>query len=339
MADKVRINENALAVAYPKMGKLVAKAINGIPGFVERLSWLKENDLSGACMVSLAGEKASASVDSLEEYGATGFMSSWLVVDFTETSADPDVVEEGWMLWLSDIIKEPAGPYIVYEVSVNTGRIDHKGFSLERPDIPDKFNPESDDTQKSYIGVTSQGLIKRMYQHGRDAVNSTGYTFHRFMLRQFKAVGTCDRLQSRVLRTGLTRDQAMDAEEKLVEGSTLYPRGLNSIPGGYAGMRYLAERNFKTNARRLIEDRAGELTKFFKRNPSNPLLSLRMQSDDELISRIICKNPRNFNRSEVRHIRAMAELGYTEEEIAEEVKVSQQRIHNLLTEKTYSRVA
>ena len=337
MADKVRINENALAVAYPNGGKVIAKTLNALPGFVERLSWLKENDLSGLCRVSLAGSTPTASVDSLDDYGTTGFMSSWLAVGFTETPGD--IVEQGWLLWLPDIIKEPAGPYIVYEVSVDTGRLDHQGFLLERPDIPDKFIPHSDDNQKSYIGVTSQGVINRLIQHARDAVNGTGYVFHRFVLRQFNAVGASDKVQSRVLRTGLTRDQAMDAEEKLVENATLYPRGLNAIPGGYAGMRYLAERNFKTNAKRLIKNRAGELTNFFKSNPGNPLLALRLQSDDELISRIICKNPRNFGLSEVRHIRAMAELGYTEEQIAEEVKANQQRIHNLLTEKTYSRVA
>ena len=334
MADKVRINENALATAYPDMGRMVAKGLNTVPGFVARINEFKDLNLSGVFGVIFNDKDHEAFVDPIKGSDSNfGFYDSWLSISFTD-GRDID----RWLIWLPDLLNEPDGEYVVYEVAVSVEGFTEDPFLFQRPDIPDKFIPQSDNGRKSYIGVTKCGFKKRMYQHGRDAVTNKGYVFHRFMKRQFKAANSCAGVQGRVLRTGLTRDQAMDAEEALVEGSTLYPIGLNSIPGGYAGMRYLAERNFKTNARRLIDDRAGELTKFFKRNPNNPLLALRMQSDDELISRIICKNPRNFGLSEVRQIRAMYDLGYTEEQIAEEMKANQQRIHNLLTDKTYSRV-
>ena len=344
MADKVRINEKAMAVADTVNGEALASILNSSEGFLEEMDAYKTEDVPVLIYVRVQGLDINVhfKVFPKDPEGVIGFDYSWITVH----TIDRNGQEDGMFYWLKDLLREPKGPYCVYQISVNVEGIltpglyrkDEGMFLLHNPCKYDVFETTSSDTKKSYIGITKQGVRKRWKQHIRAALKDRKYPMHRFLYRQFH--GQKDtRTYLRVLRSGLTFEQAMEAEEKLVDAATLHPRGLNAIHGGFKGLRFLAERNFKTNARRMNEDRAKEFREFCRRNPNNPLLALRMQSDDELISRIICKNPRNFGINEVRRIRAMHELEYSEEQIAEEMKTNRQRIHNLLTEKTYSRVA
>ena len=351
MADKVRINEKAMEVVEGKNGKEVARVLNSIQEFSAGLNVFKGNNLGAFFFVSYSPKDHYYDMRLLPgvdpDNNLHNFKYSWLYLE--QRNVDEDLGEgDGKIIWLPDIIREPRGPYSVYECAVSREWVpwklsdSHYGESLftldSRPDDTKLFHTVDTENRKSYIGITKQVPKKRWMQHVYEAKNEKRYIFHRFLYDQLSTQDDT-RAAFRILRTGLTQEEAMDAEEDLVAKATLFPRGLNAIPGGKAGLRYLAERNFHTTAKEINRCRSKVLAEFFERNPNNPILALRLQSDDELISRIICNNPRNFEINEVRHIRAMAELGYTEEEIAEEVKVSQQRIHNLLTEKTYSRVA
>ena len=348
MADRVKesdvyINRKTMEIIEGKRGTVIADVLNADRNFLKVLREHMDDNQPAVFVATITANGVNTDSNKFGEgHPGRDFGYSWLVVVTTDSHG----VESGSWYWLKDLFRKPTGEYCVYQCSVVTEGNALRGttssedgvFGMGRPDKPNKIHIVDTDTKKSYIGITKQTVWKRWKQHIYEAQKSRRYLFHRFLRKQIDLQSELT-LYFRVLRAGLSFDEAMQAEEDLVAATTLFPHGLNMIPGGHAGLRYLAERNFKTNAKRMIENRAGELSNFFSRNPNNPLLALRMQSDDELISRIICKNPRNFGLSEVRHIRAMAELGYTEEEIAEEVKASQQRIHNLLTAKTYSRVA
>lgn len=344
MADKVRINEKAMAVAEPRNSEYIARTLNSMDDFVENITFHKKEDIPVTVYVRMSAGMADVHVQpySKGEDGLVGFDYSWLTIH----TIDKNGQEDGMMYWLKDLLREPKGPYCVYQIAVNVdGRMEpgvytkNEGvFLMHHPCKYDVFETISADNKKSYIGITKQGVRKRWKQHIRAALNDRKYPMHRFLYRQFK--GQKDTTTYlRILRSGLTFEQAMHAEEKLVDAATLYPDGLNAIPGGFKGLRFLAERNFKTSAKKMNENREREFKEFCRSNPNNPLLALRLQSDDELIGRIICGNPRNFDIDEVRHIRILAELGISEGDIAKRMEASKERIHNLLTEKTYSRVA
>jgi hypothetical protein len=65
--------------------------------------------------------------------------------------------------------------------------------------------------------------------------------FHRALAGQLFPVASSEH---EVLKIGLTEDEALDLEEREVEARTLHPihpRGLNMIPGGRAGLRFIAQ--------------------------------------------------------------------------------------------------
>jgi len=353
MAGKIQINEHAMECVEGKNGKEVARMLDSLEEFSSGLNVFKGDNLGAFFFVSYSPNDYYYDMRLLPgvdpDNNLHNFKYSWLYLE--QRSASEDMGEgEGKIIWLPDIIREPRGPYSVYECAVsrkwvpwklskNDSRYGESLFTLDsRPDDAKLFHTVDTKNRKSYIGITKQVPKKRLMQHVYEAKNEKRYIFHRFLYDQLDTQDD-SRVAFRILRAGLTQEEAMDAEEILVAKATLFPHGLNAIPGGKAGLRYLAERNFHTTAKEINRCRSKVLAEFFERNPNNPLLALRLQSDDDLISRIICNNPRNFEINEVRHIRAMAELGYTEDQIAEEVKANKQRIHNLLTEKTYSRVA
>lgn len=331
------LSREAFRVSHRELGVVTADYLNANTDFLYAMNEYAHQDVAVGLRVMITRGGMEYDATYLEDYGAAGFDSSWLQVKHDSSQGESSPITS----WLKDCLREPRGPYIVYQVAVvHSGLSDNKDpFRYKRPDIPSVFEAIKEDGSRSYIGITKQSLMKRWSQHINEAQRDRRYLFHRFLGKQFDMRGGDTRAYVRVLRTGLDFDEAMQAEEDLVAKSTIYPRGLNMIPGGFAGLRFLAERNFHTNAKRINKSRAAELAQFFNGRPDNPLLALRLQSDDELISRIVCNNPRNFDITEVRQIRAMSELGHSEAQIAEEVKANQQRIHNLLTDRTYSRVA
>ncbi|MES9981682.1 MAG: hypothetical protein ABW107_23470, partial [Candidatus Thiodiazotropha sp. 6PLUC5] len=65
--------------------------------------------------------------------------------------------------------------------------------------------------------------------------------------------GVC--LLSELQYINLSYEEAMDVEEKMVERSTLYPKGLNKIPGGFAGTKFLHKMGYLNKDRATVDDR------------------------------------------------------------------------------------
>ena len=71
--------------------------------------------------------------------------------------------------------------------------------------------------------------------------NGSYYRFHRCLRNEFFEIGAIDHI---IDRAGITENEAMEIEEKNVEKQSLYPifpKGLNMIPGGKAGFKFLHE--------------------------------------------------------------------------------------------------
>jgi len=321
MADRVKFNANAFECAHGDPARSLADYANTSNAILESIASFKKSDTAAFIYIEIEGEYIKYRV--ISEKPNEGFNSSWLLAH--NKNLYRDIGGLSLIAWLPDMLREPRGPYSVYHITVQSEGIsaelnndiasNYGDLFMANPICPAKFGAVSTDNNMSYIGITKQGIHKRVMQHVREAKNHRRYLLHRFLGKQQDSQ-TYTGVLNRVLRTGLSFEEAMQAEEDLVYSATLFPRGLNMIPGGHEGLRFLAKRNFHTNAKAMNKDKARVVTDFFKRNPNNPLLALRLQSDDELISRIVCKNPRNFDVTEVRQIRAMAELGWTYSRVA-----------------------
>jgi hypothetical protein len=91
-----------------------------------------------------------------------------------------------------------------------------------------------------YVGITSRTWQRRAKEHEYAAKRGSHLLFHRALRGELFGVLTHEHI---VLRAGLSRGDALRIEEVEVEQRTLrdvYPNGLNMIPGGEAGLRFLS---------------------------------------------------------------------------------------------------
>ena len=95
------------------------------------------------------------------------------------------------------------------------------------------------DNARLYVGITKRTWQERYRQHCNDMRRGSNLLFHRALRGEFCPIGVLEHI---VERAGLTEKQAMEIEETEVEKRSLhslYPNGLNMIPGGYAGLKYV----------------------------------------------------------------------------------------------------
>lgn len=190
----------------------------------------------------------------------------------------------------------------------------------------------------TYIGITRNGWPSRWRQHISSANGGSPYRFHS-AIRIAAARGWY--IQHEVLDAGLSEEQALRREEDLVADLSYYPKGLNMIPGGLAGIRYLAQHGVHGVSSRKWEHRDALIRRLMRdcdrAGKPNPLTAA-LWRDDEYATAVICGNPRNFNASEVSSIRAAAQSGLTAKDIADRRGYKADRVSLLLKGETYARV-
>jgi hypothetical protein len=186
----------------------------------------------------------------------------------------------------------------------------------------------------SYIGITKRSWDVRFLEHQAAALSGSPYRFHTALREKSGAI--CHQ----VISWGETFNDAMVLEEMFVDAFSLYPKGLNMIPGGAAGIRWLASRGFECSHKKW-EHRHKVVEQFAvhckRTGRPNPLSALRWREDDYAAS-VICSNPRNFKKSQVETIRLLESYGRNLKSIAEHMQCAEERIRRLLHGKTYSRV-
>jgi len=95
------------------------------------------------------------------------------------------------------------------------------------------------DNAMLYVGITRRTWLERYRQHCNDMCRGSNLLFHRALRGEVCHIGIFEHI---VERAGLTEKQALEIEEMEVEKRSLHslhPNGLNMIPGGYAGLKYV----------------------------------------------------------------------------------------------------
>jgi hypothetical protein len=217
----------------------------------------------------------------------------------------------------------------------------------------------------SYIGMTKQGWQRRFAQHMSSARKGSKTYFHRALRDHYPRAVT---VQHRILAVLDTEDAAQDVEELFVDGvqeghewyegymldfqdkrlehwvfGTLYPKGLNMIRGGKAGLKDLHkmgafEKNTPITADAKEDTLMRRLAADQRLGTPNPLLAAHWQNDDYAL-KIICGPEGRLNPDQIDEARTLSLLGRDTDEIAKMIGAKNERqVKNLLDGKTYSRV-
>jgi len=189
--------------------------------------------------------------------------------------------------------------------------------------------------QRTYVGLTKQRWFDRLSQHKSAANNGSMLLFHRAL--RHHAGGKMSHV---VVLSGVSYEYVMENEEKMIDMVGLYPKGLNMIPGGFAGLKYLGSLGLM--ARSLQErDESMQLLVSSESLVSkpNPLCAARWSSDQEYVNSVICGHSCRLTLSQVRSIRMLGSSGYETERIAAVINDSASRVKNVLSGKVYARVA
>lgn len=168
------------------------------------------------------------------------------------------------------------------------------------------------ETPLTYIGITKQRWFDRWAQHKRSAETGSGYIFHSALRQHIDC-----RVVHKVLLCELPYDAAMHFEEEFVNECSLYPIGLNMIPGGFAGLKYLHKLGI--SAKSAAERDAAIESVASRENidgKPNPLCAARWASDQDYINRVICGHSGRLTVDQVRSIRLLSQFDKSANEIS-----------------------
>ena len=223
---------------------------------------------------------------------------------------------------------------------------------------PSLFDEKSNANGMNYIGITKQGWRKRFAQHLSNAAAGSPLLFHRALRDRYRLSRVCVHY---ILTVTEDEKSAMDAEEEFVRGTndpdvlgrftgietfaagTLYPKGLNMIPGRYEGLRVLHKLGALQHDRAVGIDRREEnLIKVMRQGEregkANPLLA-SLWLDEAYATKIICGPEGRLKPNQIARARFLGSLGRDIPDIANAVGAkSQSQIERLLKGHTYLRI-
>lgn len=187
----------------------------------------------------------------------------------------------------------------------------------------------------AYVGLTKKPWYERFSQHLAAANSGSPYFFHKALLKHRNIP-----MMHKVFVGDLDYECAMKLEEELVEKLSLYPLGLNMIPGGAAGLKYLQKMGF--NFRNEVE-RDSIIEQIIKKDVHNgrpnPLCAARWASDQNFVERVICGHSGRLTAEQVRTVRLLASFDKGKEEISQLISAKNVRqVSRLLGSKTYNRI-
>ncbi len=135
----------------------------------------------------------------------------------------------------------------LYQIRFNTERAVREG-RLGQKDL--------DMMGRGYIGVTRRTFAERINEHFSQMTEGGGHLLHA-VWRDMRERSMPHRVIAQLIGHSKSEDEIYEMEERAVE-NTLAPLGLNMIPGGRAGVRFLKRAGFSNagfdNRERLLAE-------------------------------------------------------------------------------------
>lgn len=211
-----------------------------------------------------------------------------------------------------------------------------------------------------YIGITKRNWKKRYQEHLNSSRNQSYLRFHRCLREEFFKIGAIEHI---VDRAGITEDEAMLIEEKNVEQISLYPifpKGLNMIPGGKAGLKFLHEHSkkigytinneisadiFESELIKMEDFNLKQIMKGKNNNLRNEKLAELWATDINFRIKAITNQKHHFSYEQIQCARLLNASGWEMEKIFENIKkisndkeININQLENLLIGNTYSSI-
>jgi hypothetical protein len=193
-----------------------------------------------------------------------------------------------------------------------------------------------------YYGVTQRSWQERWAEHARAINSGSPLKFHK-VFREEMARGQVTFVGHDVVHVADSVDELYEWEEDLVAATWGDPMLLNMIPGGKAGINYMAKHGMlerHTCVRPDQRDRIFEqwVSQHGRAGIPAPWVAERWQNP-EWASSFICSGVGRLTEQQVRHIRALGQQGLSDEQIRERVNArTVAQVKGVLSGDTYSRV-
>jgi hypothetical protein len=191
-----------------------------------------------------------------------------------------------------------------------------------------------------YAGITGRNWLKRFDEHLSDMRRGSRKWFHTKLRDSFGINNVL--YVSSLIDINHEKDDAMKWEEVAVDKWASDEYGLNMIPGGYKGLRFLHEHRITNRVDISLEDRDKAIAEYIRRNPRkgipNPLIA-ELWEDDEYYQRINEAHPKRLSADQVRQIRKLAKDEISIKQIAMTVKaIDERQVKDVIEGITYKRI-
>lgn len=197
------------------------------------------------------------------------------------------------------------------------------------------FHSFQTETPLTYIGMTRNAWHERFAQHLSAARSGSQLIFHRALIEHQKSP-----ILHRVYLYGLEKGTAEDFEEESVNYWSLYPLGLNMIPGGKAGLKYLSRFGIRSTTSENLPFLLKELSKKESIDGyPNPLCAARWANDADFVERVICGHSGRLTADQVRAVKRFGSFGISRDRIMDMLGLENaKQVERLMKDKTYRRI-
>jgi len=199
----------------------------------------------------------------------------------------------------------------------------------------------SDEDTYYYVGITGRNWLKRLGEHIVETRRGSKRWFYQ-ALRE--SVGWQDVLYTSSLKEiNQSYDEAMNWEESTVDKIASDKYGMNMIPGGFKGLKYLHKLGLTKKVRVSLKERDRAISVYVRQNPRKGLPNPFMKAwweDDEHYEQVNEANPKRLSVDQRKEIRRLHAEGVSIPKIVKQVgALNEQQVKNFLSGKTYTRSA
>jgi len=217
--------------------------------------------------------------------------------------------------------------------------VGHQGYSHSLVQLED----HTQRLASTYIGITGRNWLIRLQEHLDETFKqNSNKLFHYTLRNSFESKNKLPlTLNSQLLRINMSYDDAMNWEEDMV-ANTLTPDGLNMIPGGYEGMKYLHTLRVTDKTTLTLDERDDAEKKLVQLHPRLGIPNekvAQLWKNDEHYLKVIGSRDKTLSPDQVFQIRHLSASGKTPENILSEVgALNVQQVKRVISGKTYTRM-
>jgi hypothetical protein len=191
-----------------------------------------------------------------------------------------------------------------------------------------------------YVGITGRNWLLRLDEHVREMANGNQRRFYSAWREHYGISGVL--FTSYLCEVNQTYEDAMNWEEAKVDEIANDQYGLNMIPGGFKGLRFLHQCRIIHDTNITLEERELAIAEYCRRKPRkglpNPFIAELWKSDDFYLKVIEAKE-KTLTPEQVNQIRALHAQGKSPSQIVDEVgALNEPQVKNVIKGKTYRRV-